>query len=81
MYDCMFVKNKQAGITVEILPMEISIVGAKMLEMSMLHISENNEKQFQIIAVKRVQVVNRIEHVGEEGLDEQDRLNPAFGGI
>ena len=44
MYDCMFVKNKQAGITVEILPMEISIVGAKMLEMFMLHISENNEK-------------------------------------
>ena len=81
MSDCMFVKNKQAGITVEILPMEISIVGAKMLEMFMLHISENNEKQFQIIAVKRVQVVNRIEHVGEEGLDEQDRLHPAFGGI
>ena len=36
----------------------------------MFHISENNEKQFQIIAVKRVQVVNRIEHVGEEGLDD-----------
>ena len=31
--------------------------------------------------MKRVQVVNRIEHVGEEGLDEQDRLHPAFGGI
>ena len=44
MYDCMFVKNKQAGITVEILPMEISIVGAKMLEMFMLHISDYNEK-------------------------------------
>ena len=81
MYDCMFVKNTQAGITVEILPMEISIVGSKMLEMFMLHINENNEKQFQIIAVKRVQVVNRIEHVGEEGLEEQDRLHPAFGGI
>ena len=53
----------------------------KMLEMFMFHISENNEKKFHIIAVKRVQVVNRIEHVGEEGLDEQDRLHPAFGGI
>ena len=31
----MFVKNKRAGITVEILPMEISIVVAKMLEMFM----------------------------------------------
>ena len=81
MSDCMFVKKKQAGITVEILPMEISKVVAKMLEMFMFHISENNEKQFQIIAVKRVQVVNCIEHVGEEGLDEQDRLHPAFGGI
>ena len=48
----MFVKNKQTGITVEILPMEISIVVAKMLEMFMFHISENDEKQFQIISVK-----------------------------